>query len=201
MPSPKWTRTVVALAAASWFVVALLMDIPVDQRWAKPLGVATSATVLIVLAFDRFVWLWLPRSIVQHPRLRGTWRVELTFPMESGESFETREAYVVIRQTLSSISVVMLFESSRSESLTASLRKLQGRYELSYVYWSSADVLHRLSNEPHRGAVDLVVRMTPRTGFAGDYWTDRRTIGQIVSQGHTKLLLEDFASAAAAKYS
>lgn len=199
MPSPAWVRAVVAIAAMSWFLIAMLMDVRINEFWTKPLGFATSATVLIVLAFDRYVWFWLPARVVRYPRLRGTWRAELVFHGGQGP-VEKRDAYVVIRQTFSQISVVMLLESSRSVSSTAKIRKVDGRHQLSYVYWSGASVLNREGNPPHRGAADLIVRNSPGVGFEGDYWTDRRTVGRIVSQGHSSAIFDDFANAAAATY-
>lgn len=183
MPTAMWTRIVIALAAGFWFVAALLLDVPVNDSWMKPLGVASSAVVALLLLFDLFVWRWLPLALVRRPILRGTWKARAVSSFEVDGKPVEWDCFIVIRQTYSSISVEMLFPKSESNSSSANLLVIDGRYELWYTYTSEAHVLEREGNPPHRGAAKFRVSGDPR--LEGDYWTDRRTVGRIEADLHS----------------
>jgi hypothetical protein len=50
------------------------------------------------------------------------------------------------------------------------------------------------------GATKLVVSKEPKCAIEGDYWTDRRTTGTIVTSGHHRKCLDRYADALDAEY-
>ena len=137
--------------------------------------------------------------VVGRPVLHGTWKIVLRTSHEE-RADEEIEAYLVIRQTYSSIRVDGLFDRSNSECLSADLAVQNGRCTLNYLFRTEAHTRHRDGNPPARGAASLRVGRTPRLHLEGDYWMERLTKGDITSVGRTPKLYDTFSAARAATY-
>lgn len=201
MPSTSWARIVIALAAAITAGVMILMGDKVNSDFVKSVSVASSAVILFLLAFER--WLWrLPgvNHLAQRPVLNGTWRTELrTTYKDRGD--ETIEAYLVVDQTYSRICVRMLFDRSQSVSMSANLLRESGRCLLYYVFRSDKHATEPATNPHSRGAADLVVETEPRIHLEGDYWMEVGTKGRILTTGHSAKRYATFSAAKAGTYS
>jgi len=201
VPSPTWTRLVIALAASLWFATALVMQAPVDAELLKPAGLVMSAVVLVLLCFDWWVWKLLPASLTRRPNLQGTWQATLEYRWPPNSPTQTKDCYLVIRQTYSTVRVDMLFDISTSESTSARLITEGGRSDLSWTYWSVARVDKRQGNPPHRGAAHAVVSSLKAPALEGEYWTDRQTVGRISTGGRSRTLHRAYDEAKADDYS
>lgn len=199
MPTATWARIVIFLAAALWLLVSILMGVPVQREWFRPLGAAASLAVLALLAFDVFLWRLLPTWLVKVPNIRGTWHARLTssFAGATGEPVEL-SCFLVIRQSYSRIHIEMLFPKSESVSTSAQILTSDGTAELWYSYRSEAHSLDRTNNPPHKGAVQLRISRNGKSTLAGSYWTDRETHGRIETVAHHKKVISDYGSAAGA---
>jgi hypothetical protein len=200
MPTPFWTRAIVLLAAGFWLLLAFVLHVPVDKTWLKALGGIASAVVLVLLAFDYLLWRWLPATITRRPVLHGTWKATLEYRWPESEPPKTKDAYVVIRQTYSTVSVEMLFDISDSHSTSAAIVERNGRRFLSFSYWSASRTTEREANPPHRGGAELGISLKPCRRLDGDYWTERKTVGRITTAGWSRHLFDDFESAHGASY-
>jgi hypothetical protein len=203
MPTPFWTRLIIGLSAGLWLLIAFVLDVPVDRNWLKALGGIAAVTVGGLLVFDRWAWRWFPISLPGHPKLHGTWKATLEFEELEGipnGGIASKDCFLVIRQTYSTVSVNMLFDVSSSESRSAAICEQNGALRLWFSYWSAAGALHREGNAPHRGGAELVISRKPRLSLAGDYWTERRTRGRIETSGHSKHLYDDFTAACKGAY-
>ena len=153
-----------------------------------------------LLAFDRWLWRFAPFSwIVSRPALQGTWKIVLRTDHEA-RAGEEIEAYLVIRQTYSSIRADGLFDRSNSECLSADLAVQNGRCTLNYIFRTEAHTLQQDGNPPSRGAASLRIGRQPQLHFEGDYWMARGTKGQIESVGRTAKLYDTFSSARGGDY-
>lgn len=202
MPSARWTRIVIGLAAGVWVLILVLTGGSVDTGWAQLLGYTASVVVLALLAFNRWIWCWpYVRRVVGRVSIRGTWKVELRSNYEPRKD-DVIEAYLVIRQTYSEVSVMMLTDRATSISRGADLGCVEGRWTLAYLYTNTkhADAPDRATNPHARGAAELVVASTPATHLEGDYWTDEGTTGRLRTTGHSTALLDTFAAAQATTY-
>jgi hypothetical protein len=196
MPNSTWTRITISLAAAIWFIAAWMLGLAPDSSWFRPLGIASSAVVLILLLFDALLWRLLPYWAVRKPNLRGIWKANLTSSYLNSEGKNVDfGCFLVVRQTYSSIHIEMLFPKSESTSRSANLVSVDGSHELWYSYESTAHSLDREDNPPHRGAAKLRISDGRNTKIAGDYWTDRKTKGRLNATKHAKQIITDYEEA------
>lgn len=152
--------------------------------------------VVLLLIFDRWAWRWLPAAVSKRPNLHGTWKAELQYQWPEGTPTQTKDCFVVIRQTYSTVSVAMHFDISDSYSRSAAIVvETNGQRSLRWSYLSVAHTLEQQGNPPHRGGAELAVSQRPRLSLAGDYWTERKTRGRVTTSGHIKGCYDDFQSA------
>lgn len=200
MPTPGWTRAVIALAAAAWAAIVVVGGGQLESAWMKPLGLASSVVVFVILGLDRWAWRWpVVRRVVRRPVLRGTWKAELRTTYE-GRAGEAIEAYLVIRQTLSKITATMLFDRSNSTSMSADLVCEDDRWTLYYLFRSDKHALETADNPPARGAAHITVGRSPRLHLEGDYWMERGTSGRVRTLGHASALYDTFSGAQLGSY-
>jgi len=141
---------------------------------------------VVVLIFRRWVWRWgvFRGWLVDLPDLDGEWtgHIETTWiDPATGLGPGPIEAQLTIAQTFSEISCRLRTPESTSESTAALLSKgeTNGEVGLSYVYSSrpSAQVKHR--SEIHDGAALLELKPGPRPELNGQYWTSRKSTGDM----------------------
>lgn len=180
--------------------MALVLKAPVDATWLKPAGAVMSGVVLMLLAFDRWAWKLLPCSISKRPNIHGTWKAELHYQWPDGAPTQTKPCYLTIRQTYSTVTVDMHLDISASHSTSAAVVRSNGRYSLWWTYWNSANTLQRDDNPPHRASAAAGISLKPEMRLEGDYWTERKTRGRIVTLAHSKHLYDDFVSAERGDY-
>jgi hypothetical protein len=202
MPSARWTRIVIALSAVTWALILLLHGESLKSSWAQFFGWTASLVVLMLLAFDRWIWCWpFVRAAIRRADVRGTWKLELRSTFEPRKD-EIIDAYLAIRQTFSTISATMLTDRATSVSRNADLACEGGRWVLSYQYMSQkhADAPDRAMNPSARGAAELVVATTPTTHLEGDYWTEQGTQGRIRTLGRNPKVFDTYAAAQSATF-
>jgi SMODS-associating 2TM, beta-strand rich effector domain len=202
VPSQGWARITIALAAlvSAVFVLATGEGASVSLNVAKVVVSASSIVTLMLLAFDRVLWR-LPgfRSLHNRPVLHGTWRAQLRTTYEERKK-ETIECYLVIDQTFSRICARMLFDRSRSSSMSGDIVRENGRCVLYYVFRSDKSALQPQTNPPSRGAADLTIASEPSPHLEGDYWMEVGTKGTLRTIGYQRTLFDTFASAQQGEY-
>lgn len=200
MPSPNWARITIAIAALVSAGIILATGGTVSVNTAKALASASSVVILVLLAFDR--WLWrLPgiRRLHNRPVLHGTWKAELRTSYEERND-EQIECYLVVDQTYSRICARMLFDRSRSASMSGELVRENGRCVFYYLFRSDKSALEQATNPTSRGAADLTVGMRPSAHLDGDYWMEVGTKGQLRTVGHSKKIYDTFSGARQGEY-
>ena len=192
---------VVFIAAVIWGILLVIDGVAVSLTWLRPLSTVSGALVLVLGAFDW--WLWqlpiLHGWFVKRPNLNGTWsgviRSNWVDP-STGKTTDPIESYMVIRQTFSSLSLRLLTQESFSELLGAEiLRNSDDGFRVSGIYRSEPRQAVRYKSPIHHGAFLIQVVGTPATGFKGHYWTDRNTAGEMEFVDHRSQLVVDFESA------
>ena len=162
---------------------------------------ASSIVILVLLAFDRILWR-LPgfRRLHSRPVLHGTWKTELRTNYEARKD-ETMFCYLVVDQTFSRLCARMLFDRSRSSSMSGDIVRENGRCVLYYVFRSDKNALEPASNPPSRGAADLTIATKPALHLEGDYWMEVGTKGTMRTVGYTDTRYDTYAGASQAEYS
>lgn len=200
MPTANWARITIALAALVSGAIVLSTGGRVDISLAKAVATASTVVILLLLAFDRWLWRWPGiRRLHATPVIRGTWKTELRTTYEDRKD-ELIEGYLAIDQTYSSIRARMLFDRSRSSPMTGDLVRENGRVVLYYVFRTDKHALEPATNRPSRGAADLTVGMKPTPHLEGDYWMEVGTRGSLRTIGHARTIFDTFEGARKVEY-
>ena len=131
---------ILLLAAGIWGVMLVVEGVAVSGTWFRPFSTVVGVLLLLLVAFD--LWAWRLRFLqgwfVPRPDIRGTWRVELRTDWKdptTGGVVAPITAYLVVRQTYSTLSLRMLTPESSSELAAAEISKAaDGTYRLAAVY-------------------------------------------------------------------
>jgi hypothetical protein len=198
MPSRILVQALVLVVGVVYLVFFALANKPLGDV-LHPLGAAASAATLFVLAFEHFIW----RApgfgrLTRRPNIRGTWRGRLAsdwLDPETGKQLAADpEVYLVITQTYWTIGARLLTSESSSTPVNAVLERSEGTTRLSLIYRNEPRQSLRKRSPIHYGAVVLSIAQHPTLRLEGNYWTDRRTTGELVFENHNRRAVTDFAS-------
>ena len=134
-------------------------------------GEAIGMTAILMAAYERFLWQFIPFEDV--PVLRKVY----TGTIKSSYDNLERKATLRIKQSLLSVHVTLITQESRSQSLSASIDEILGEKQLTYCYLNTPKSKVRHRNEVHYGTAMLCVENPNR--LTGRYYTDRKTIGDM----------------------
>jgi len=193
--------TILVIAAVLWGATLIFAGVAVKVTWFQPFSVVVGILILILAAFDVWLWRisWLRGWFVKRPCIRGTWRASLQSQWvdpESGKRPPAIEAYIAIRQTYSLLSMRLMTEESASELLGAEMvRSVDGTCRIAGVYRNEPRLAVRERSPIHYGAVLLEVEGDPPVRLAGHYWTDRDSQGEVVTESHKTTVFPNFDAA------
>jgi hypothetical protein len=141
---------------------------------------------LSLIVFDKWIWKWwiFRGWLVKRPSIQGTWRVHLISDWinpETGQSIALIQGFMVVRQTASALSLRLLTQESRSETVSSGVEVCSdGTFEITCAYRNKPKAEYRHRSEVHYGSMLLVAEGAAPARLEGDYWTDRKTTGSIV---------------------
>lgn len=165
----------------------------------KQIPQAISVYAIIGIIFTKWLWRWsmLHGWLIKIPDLQGTWEGELksdwTNPT-TGKRIDSIPMILVIRQTFSNIKCTLMTKESTSYSITADINIIPGGEDLflTYNYTNRPKAVVRHRSEIHDGASILKIIKKPEMCLEGEYWTSRKTIGDITLKFKSKDLVEKF---------
>lgn len=195
-----------AIAATLWALMLVLDGMVVSFAFFKPFSIVLGTMVLVLIAFDRYGWKWsvLYPWFVSIPNLQGTWKGQLIstwIDPKTGSQQPPIEAYMLIRQTFSSIHMRLLTRESNSEMLAGNIvQDADGVHTIAGTYRNITKLLRRETSPIHYGGLLLHVRGNPPQVLEGQYWTDRDSKGELRFAESSKMLYHDFESASTGKY-
>jgi len=171
-----------------WVAVLFFSGNSLKIGWEaiKKLPDVVTIYVLLVLIFTNWAWRlpifkgWL----VPFPDLQGTWKGTLQstwIDPATSQKIQPKDVMLVIKQTFSNISCVMYTDVSNSFSNTAQINQDDdsGIFRLSYNYINRSKANVRDKSAIHDGAAILKVITEPEKSLEGEYWTSRKTTGDI----------------------
>jgi len=173
---------------ALWIAVLFLSDkaLRIDWEAIKKLPDVVTIYVVITLLFTKWAWKWriFRGWLVPLPNLQGTWKGNLHstwIDPVTGQKIAPKNIVLVIRQTFSSISCVVFTDESDSYSTTAQINQddESGIFRISYNYINRPRSAVRDRSEIHDGAAILKIVSSPKRKLEGEYWTSRKTTGDI----------------------
>ncbi len=197
---------ITSFIALTLFIYLMALWFLGEQVWtvsyAQPFGILVTTLVSISVIFTKWAWSWpvFRGWYIQRPDIRGTWLVELksnwTDP-KTGKGVPSINAYLSIRQTLTSLSMRLMTKESKSRSIAYSLEKEDdGFYRIAGVYRNEPNIeLQGEKSEIHHGSLILELHGTPPISLNGHYWTDRGTRGSMITTNHNKTLYDSYENA------
>jgi hypothetical protein len=185
-----------------WVSVLFVSGVELKLNWEalKKLPEVVSTYFLLQLLFTSWAWRlpifqgWL----VPFPELQGTWEGTLhsTWP-DAATARRTPPVpiLIVIKQSYSSISCIMYSRDSTSFSSAAQILGEEDGLppRLSFNYSNRPRASVREHSQMHGGAAILKIVKRPERVLEGDYWTDRKTTGDLQVLFRSKALTDRFS--------
>ena len=171
-----------------------------EEQWLRFYGAAVFVAVLVLGLWEQFLWHLKPcQRFKSVPRdLRGTWKGILTSFWEdpvTKQSPAPKPAYLVIRQTASSVLVTQFTDESRSTSSLGMVTQDGDGTSLVYMYLNSPDSRVEHRSRMHHGSTALNVTGPSATRLKGRYWTDRDSRGELDFGKRVASLADDYDQA------
>lgn len=203
----KVNRTVQLYAQMITFLVVWIAVIIVAgvfntvDLWAvvKSVPTAISIYAVIALVFTQWVWRWkiFQGWLIKIPDLQGTWRGELKSDWinpATQQPIAPIPVVLVVRQTFSTINCTLMTKESSSYSTTAAINLAPNNKDLylTYNYTNRPKATIRDRSAIHDGASILKIIKRPTRMLEGEYWTSRKTRGDITLNFESKSLVERF---------
>ncbi len=195
-----------AIGVVVWAATLYSEGTPLHLALLKPFSIVVTVMALSWSAFDRWIWRWqlLSGWFVSRPDLHGTWKGKLVSNWEdsnTGERVQQVQIYLVVRQTYSKVTIRLFTSESSSESSSAQLNYDGGSvYTVAATYTNTPRILNRNRSPIHHGAVVLQVVGDPPVALTGEYWTDRKTKGEITLGARSGSLADSFDQACLFQY-
>jgi len=185
-----------------WAVILFITKIysSVDLWLAiKKIPQAISLYAVIGLVFTKWIWRWkfFQGWLIKIPDLQGTWKGELKSDWinpTTGQAIATIPMVLVIKQTFSTIKCTLMTKESTSYSTTAdiNINSTSDDLYLTYNYTNRPKATIRDRSAIHDGATILKIIKNPQFCLEGEYWTSRKTRGEIYLTFYSKELIEKF---------
>jgi len=176
----------IGLTIFVWLIVLWFQGQPVlSLKFLAPFGIVVSVISLIVLLFNKYIWAWKIFNgwYVKRPDIRGTWLVELQsnwIEPTTNEVIPPIKAFIVVRQTLTSLSFRLMTKESKSRSIAYNIevQEEDTLFKLVGIYRNEPNInLQGLRSDIHYGSFSLDIHGNPVDELEGFYWTDRGTKG------------------------
>jgi hypothetical protein len=171
--------------------------------WAaiREIPEAISIYAIMGIVFVKWVWRWpaLQGWLVKIPDLQGTWQGKLQsdyIDPKTKKTISPIPATLVVRQDFSRIDCVLMTEESESYTVSADFNLSPGKeLYLAYSYTNRPKTTIRNKSPIHDGAALLKVIQNPNLALEGEYWTNRKTKGEMNFRFASRRLAEKFGSA------
>lgn len=177
--------TIFLIAVGIWTGLLYFQGTPLTLTLFNPFNRVLTIVAAVLAIFDKWGWRWwIFRGWFVHlPDLNGTWkgRFESTWTdPQTGQVPPPRDARVYVKQSYSTIHLRLETDESNSELLAGGVvRKADGTYQVSGVYRNTPRLRIRETSPIHHGSLLLEIIGNPPTALRGEYWTDRRTQGEL----------------------
>lgn len=173
-----------------------------DVGWLHFFAAAVFVATVLLWLWETVLWKLRPaqriRGVPRH--VSGTWKGVLEsfwIDPETGKHPSPKPAYLVVRQTASTVSVILLTDESKSASSLGVVSSGDGVASLVYMYLNRPDNKFEHRSRMHHGSTSLDITGLPPTRLRGRYWTDRDSRGELDFKERRDQKVDDFEQAVA----
>jgi SMODS-associating 2TM, beta-strand rich effector domain len=172
----------------------------VNPSWLRFFSLAVAAAMLVLGIWDHWLWrlAWI-QKIPGVPRdMSHTWKGVLTSFWEDPVTHlrpQAKTVFLVVRQSASKVTLVLLTEESWSRSSIATVDEDDAAASVSYMYFNRPDSRVEHRSRMHNGAAFLQTAGRPVERIRGRYWTDRDSRGELEFTARRVAFAEDFSQA------
>lgn len=187
--------------ASILIIVSIFRGVTSIFDWAN-IAKSTPWTITIYaflhFIFIKWIWRWqiLNDWFIKIPNLQGTWSGNLISTWinpETEQKLPPIPAILVIKQDLNKIYCYLHTKESSSYSTAAEIHQDSGDIlYLSYNYTNEPRASVRERSEIHHGAATLKIIKNKPCLLEGEYWTSRKTTGEMKFHFLSKKLEENF---------
>jgi SMODS-associating 2TM, beta-strand rich effector domain len=170
--------------------------------WLRFFSAAVLAAMGLLTLWDHVLWRLplLQRFSAIKRDVRGTWKGQLeSFWIDpvSDRPPPPKTVFLVVRQTASAVTCVLLTDESRSVSSFGVITQDETVASLDYMYLNrpGSRVEHR--SRMHHGSASLAISGRPATRLSGRYWTDRDSRGELDFGARSPRPVDDYEEARA----
>jgi hypothetical protein len=191
----------IILTVGLWLILLFLAGLKLEATLVtfKQLPTVLSIEMVIWGLFAK--WGWRLRVfqgwLVPFPLIQGTWRGTLSSTWTNPETNQYQapiHIILVVRQTFLTINCTLFTAESESRSHSASIHidEDSGEKRLVYSYTNKPRTTVRDRSPIHDGTVSLQILGDPPNELRGEYWTSRKTTGEINLKFSSKSLMQRF---------
>ena len=164
----------------------------------KEIPEAIALYAVISIIFIKWIWRWpiWQSWLVKIPDLEGTWHGKLLSDYVDPKTQKTIApipATLVIKQDFSKIDCVLMTKESESYAVSANFNRAHGEdLYLAYSYTNRPKTNIRDRSPIHDGAALLKIIKKPTPALEGEYWTNRKTKGEMSFNFQSRDLVDKF---------
>jgi SMODS-associating 2TM, beta-strand rich effector domain len=200
-----WCQAVVFIGIWVLLVYVSQPELRITFGALKEIPDVVLVYTILYFLFTTWAWRWpiFAGWLIPFPDLGGTWRGTIASTWvnpETGATPPPIEAILVIRHKFDSTSCTLFTVESESQSNAAALQLEDGsdRRVLSYNYTNDPRVGVRGRSDRHTGAAILKLATQPNMRLTGEYWTSRKTTGEMDFTFESRAKAEAFSPASTA---
>ncbi len=191
----------VVVSALAWFSLAWFSDIDlsVATSFFSLVPKVVTCDLLFVLVFTKWCWKWKAFRgwLVPFPNLNGTWVGNIYSDWinpETGEVVASIPVMLTVKQGFFHINCKMVTGEMESFSTSEGFNIDPERQikQLAYIYSSKPRIALNQRSVRHDGSIVFDIIEIPSRKLKGRYWTERKTIGEIILTQYSPDILEDF---------
>jgi hypothetical protein len=195
-----WVQFIVFLHVWASILYVSKVELRINWEALKRIPETIAVYSVLHLIFTSYAWRFpiLQGWLVPYPDLQGTWKgfLESTWvDPRTGLRVAAVPVVLVITQSFSSINCTMHSSESSSYSNAAqiSAEDESDVLRLSYNYTNRPKAGVRDRSEIHDGAAILRIARTSPRALEGEYWTDRKTTGDMRLTFESRKLTDRFS--------
>lgn len=197
----SFVYVILIISGALWFAFATLSGLDLSKifDFFKVLPKVAGVDLVLIGVFVKWGWKWriFKGWLVPFPNLNGTWQghIKTTWiDPDTGKSLAPIPAILTIKQTFAKISCVMRTAEMNSYSYSEDFKLESDNQikQLSYSYTSKPLTTVTDRSPVHEGSIVFDVIGDPVRKLKGQYWTARKTTGEVIMTFREKKLLEEY---------